>query len=63
MAALLPGSKKIVLVYDKGRYSFKNVSQSADSDAMYNLALALNAFQEEKPPKKIISVVAKSLLK
>ena len=45
-------SKRIILEFEEGRYSFNRFDMAATNDEMYELAMALNAFQAE-PPKSV----------
>jgi len=51
----LETSNRLVLRYDPGQFSFRHFVVHANDEQMYNLALALNSFQDE-PVRKILKV-------
>jgi len=52
---LIRRSNRLVLRYDPGQFSFRHFIANANDEQMYNLALALNSFQDE-PVRKILKV-------
>jgi len=53
-------SKKIVLRFEKGSFSFNKIDYTADETALFGLAQGLNAFQDELPES--IALVVKTQL-
>ena len=51
----LQTSNRLVLRYDPGQFSFRQFVSHASDEQLYNLALALNSFQED-PVRKILKV-------
>ena len=47
-------AKKLMLHFKKGIFSFNKFDILADNEKIHELAVALNSFQEEKPPVKVI---------
>ncbi|MCL2708657.1 MAG: hypothetical protein FWF03_06025 [Defluviitaleaceae bacterium] len=62
MATGVETSKRLVLYYEKGSFSFGKIDIAAGDQGMYDLAHALNYFQDEKPPKKIVSVATTQII-
>ena len=52
---LVQTSNRLVLRFDPGQFSFRHFVSNANDEQMYNLALALNSFQDE-PVRKILKV-------
>jgi hypothetical protein len=50
--------KRIVLEFEDGSYSFNRFDLLATNDEMYDLAMKLNAFQNEQP--KSVNYVSKT---
>jgi hypothetical protein len=44
---MTPVSRRLVLRYDPGQFSFRHFDQTANDTQLFNLAQALNAFQED----------------
>ena len=42
-------SKRIIIEFEEGRYSFNRFDMLATNEEMYDLAMKLNAFQAEEP--------------
>ena len=47
--------KRLVLRFENGQFTFRRFSHAASDDQLYDLALGLNAFQEE-PVKNVIKI-------
>lgn len=62
MATATTSKKKVILYYSKGSYSFDKINLNADPEKIHRLALALNAFQSQKPPTKIVQVVTTEIM-
>jgi hypothetical protein len=62
MASSVITGKRVILVFEEGTYSFRNIDPAATPQAMYGLGVALNAFQSEKPPVKILQAVTREIL-
>ena len=54
MANKILASKRIVLVFEDGRFSFGQFDESASETAAYALAMAINAFQAETPDEVLL---------
>ena len=50
-------SKRLILEFEGWRYSFNRFDVTISDAEAYDLAIRLNAFQAEKPPKSIGMVV------
>jgi len=61
MATSITTGKRLVLKFIDGSYSFRDISISATNAELYGLAGALNAFQADKPPLKILSVTTRTI--
>ena len=60
MTELILTSKRIVMRYEKGTYTFSRVKPDAADQNLFNLANTLTSLQVEQP-KKILQVVTKIL--
>ena len=61
MASKILASKKLVLVFENGRYSFSQFSEAASEAACYALAMAINSLQAETP-EEILLVTRSEIL-
>jgi len=62
MASTVLASARLTLVYEEGSFGFGRVAPNAARDKVYDLAMALNSFQSEKPPQKILHVVTSKIV-
>jgi len=44
---MLETSRRLILRYDTGQFTFRHASEAATDEQLYNLAHNLNAFQED----------------
>ena len=51
----IPGSRKLVLKYNDGQFTFKNFNNAATDTQLHDLAMRLNAFQST-PVSKVIKI-------
>jgi hypothetical protein len=58
MPTLVIQSKRVVLEFAEGVYSFSQFQHTASSAQIHGLAMALNAFQDETP--KSVRLIEKS---
>ena len=56
---MLESSRRLVLRYDPGQFTFRHFEASATDAELYELALQLNAFQDE-PVDKVLRVTVSS---
>ena len=54
-------SKRLVLRYEPGQFSFRNFSHLATDEDLYDLAKSINSFQEDEV-KKILMVQVKQFM-
>ena len=47
--------RRLVLRFENGQFTFRGLAQTADDEALFELAKGLNAFQDE-PVKNIVKI-------
>jgi hypothetical protein len=62
MAISIMDSKRLVLKYDQGSFSFNKLDKQADETKLYQLAHILNSFQSERPPLRVTCTTKQKII-